>query len=166
MRYLDHRLFDFNWLFATHERVSHPNDSPTPHMGNLPISRPAVCVSVAAWIRRRLALSSAASASARRKAQKFRPLACVLIFGRRFKITRRAIMVPNAWLGVTSSWLVITNTRFAFWVSNALSIQCHLLTPMAVEEYGIDVLFCAYSLVVASDLAFCVGQGGCYGDIQ
>lgn len=134
-------------------------------MGNLPISRPAVCVSVAAWIRRRLALSSAASASARRKAQKFRPLACVLIFGRRFKITRRAIMVPNAWLGVTSSWLVITNTRFAFWVSNALGIaQCHLhvLTPMAVEEYGIDVLFCAYSLVVASDLAFCVGQGGCY----
>ena len=27
---------------------------------------------------------------------------------------------------------------------------------MAVEEYGIDVLFCAYSLFVASDLVFCV----------
>ena len=46
-----------------------------------------------------------------------------------------------------------------------------LLTPLAVEEYGIDVLFCAYSLVVASDLAFCVALRccvvkECYGDIQ
>ena len=48
-------------------------------------------------------------------------------------------------------------------------IQCFgypmplLLTPMAVEEYGIDVLFCAYSLVVVT--VRCVLRG-CYGDIQ
>ena len=164
MRYLDHHLFDFNWLFATHERASHPNDNPTPHMGNLPISRPAVCVSVAAWIRRRLALSSAASASARRKAQKLRPLACVLIFGRRLKTTRRAIMVPNAWLGVYQLLARYHQHKVCLF-----GIQCFgypmplLLTPMAVEEYGIDVLFCAYSLVVVPCVAFC---GGCYGDIQ
>ena len=49
-------------------------------------------------------------------------------------------MVPDAWLGAASSWLVITNTRFAFGYPMPL-----LLTPTAVEEYGIDVLFCAYS---------------------
>ena len=113
-----------NWLFATHEQASHPNDNPIPNkygkLTNIQTGR--LCQ------RRRLDTEASRLIVRRIRfgAKEGAEVEAAGVRAHFWKVIKNHktsdYMAPDAWLGVTSSWLVITNTRFAFgYPANALS---------------------------------------------